>query len=67
MKEQKEQEITYYEKGFIGKILCKHNYESIGKVSEYNGIEEKKADLPTRVYFRYICTKCGKIKRKQMV
>ncbi len=50
-------------KGFWGRLFCKHDYTTIGKLKIYSSIEEKNAELPSREYLRFMCKKCGKIRK----
>lgn len=52
-------------KSFIGQLLCKHNWEKIVDQSWFNDLEFKNANLPSVVYRRWECKKCGKIKKQQ--
>ena len=57
MEEEKDTfEITF--KGFWGRLFCKHETKHIGDLVVYHGDENAH---PIHKYFRFICTKCGKI------
>jgi len=48
---------------FWNKLFCKHDYEEVGQLSVYSSTEDQQANLPTRTYRRFLCKKCGKIRK----
>jgi hypothetical protein len=48
------------------KIFCNHEWIEIGVCRIFAGIEEQKTSLPTDVYMRFLCKKCGKEAKKEI-
>lgn len=53
-------------KNWFQRLLCKHNFEQIESFRTYEDVVCQKANLPNSVYLRWVCKKCGKIKRRKL-
>lgn len=61
MKEEENEEVQ--PPSFWRQLFCKHHWVKLPNQSLYDGPESLKADLPTKVYSRWECTKCLKYRR----
>jgi len=61
--EKKEEKLMVSFKPWYKRIFCKHETKPIGNLRVY----ENGCSRPYREYVRFICIKCGKIKKYKMV
>ena len=59
-KDKKQETITVNFKSFWGRLFCKHKTTELGDLIIFPSYG---SDIPSHKYWRFICTKCGKIKK----
>jgi len=52
--------MKHYFKLFLDKLLCKHKWEKLHAMKEFN---YEHMELPQEVRYTYVCKECGKFKK----
>lgn len=58
MTDNQKEEITINFKNWLGRLFCKHDTTQMGDLTVVN-----ENDVPLNRYWRFICKKCGKIRK----
>ena len=54
-------------KNILARIFCKHDWHKVSDLYSYSSVEAMNAQLLEQVYSRWLCKKCGEIKKQKQL